>query len=63
MFGTLFLEDALNALDGKALIVEQMTYALEELNVIGPIKATTATPLKRLDLRETRFPETQHKQR
>lgn len=60
MTRALLLEDALDALDGEPLIVEQMADALEELYVIGAVIAPPAAALERLDLREPRFPETQH---
>lgn len=60
MARALLLEDALDALDGETLIVEQMTDALEELYVIGAVITPPAAALERLDLREPRFPETQH---
>lgn len=60
VFGALLLEDALDALDGETLVVEKVADTLEQLNVIGAIIAPTTATLEWLDLREPRFPETQH---
>lgn len=60
MFGALLLEDALHALDSETLIVEEVTDTLEQLNVIRAIVSPPAATLEWLDLREPRFPETQH---
>jgi hypothetical protein len=56
----LVLEDALHALDGETLVVEQVPDTLQEHHVLGPVVAPAATPLQRLDRRKARFPETQH---
>lgn len=56
----LLLENPLDALDRKTLIVEEVPDALEQLHIVGAIVSPPATPLERLDLREPRFPETQH---
>src|SRR5690606_6412973 len=56
----LVLEDALHALDGEALIVEEMADALEEKHVLGPVVTPATAPLQRLDVGKTRFPEPQY---
>ena len=56
----LLLEDALHALDGVALAVEQMTDAAQEVDVVRPVIAPPAAALQRPDLREARFPEAQY---
>lgn len=60
MTGPLFLEDPLDALDGETLIVQEVPDALEQLHIVGAIVSPPAATLQRLDLREPRFPETQH---
>ena len=56
----LILEDLLDALDGEALLIEQVPDALEQQHVLGPIVAPAAAALERLDAREARLPEAQH---
>jgi hypothetical protein len=55
-----FAQQTLHTLDRIALIVEQMTNALEQLDIDWTIIAATAATLHRLDLCKARFPETQH---
>ena len=56
----LLLEDALHALDGVALAVEEMADAAQQIDIVGPVVAPAAAALHRLDLREPRLPEAQH---
>ena len=56
----LLLQDALDALDGISLAVEEMADAAQEVDIVRPVVAPAAAALQRLDLRKARFPETQH---
>jgi len=60
MSGALLLEDALDALYRETLVIEKVADTLEQLNVIRAIIAPPTATLEWLDLREPRFPETQH---
>ncbi|CAH1676285.1 hypothetical protein CHELA20_51470 [Hyphomicrobiales bacterium] len=53
------LQDALDTLDRVAFTVQQMADTAKKLDIIGAIVASPTTTLERLDLCETRFPETQ----
>ena len=55
----LILEDLLYALDGEALIVEQMPDAAQQHDILRPVVAAAAPALERTDGVETGFPETQ----
>src|SRR5690606_10114839 len=47
----------------KALHMQQMVDALGERDVLGAVIAAAARPLERLQLRETRFPISEHMRR
>ena len=47
--GALILEDALHALDGKTLIIEQVPDAFQQQHIFGAIVASAPAALKRLD--------------
>ena len=55
-----FLEQALHALDGVAVFVEQRADAAQEVDILRPIIAPAAAALERPDLAELAFPEPQH---
>src|SRR3546814_18526221 len=51
------------SLDRKALHMQQMVDALGERDILGAVIAAAARPLERLQLREARFPISQHVRR
>src|SRR5262249_22547297 len=53
-------EEALHALGGVSLVIEQRTDTAKEVNVLRPVIAPAAAPLERTNLRELAFPEPQH---
>src|SRR5690606_19157160 len=53
----LILEDLLDALDGEALIIEEVTDAAQQHDVLGAVIAPTTAALQRLDRGKTRLPE------
>jgi hypothetical protein len=55
----LILEDLLDALDGKSLIIQQMTDAAEQQDVFGAVVASAATAFQGLDGGEAGFPESE----
>ena len=57
---TAFLQEALHALDGVAVFVEQRTDAAQEVDVLRPIVTPAAAALERANLAELAFPEAQH---
>lgn len=59
----LLLENALHALDGVALSIEQMAQSHHQLHVARPIIAPPARALHGFELLEAGFPETQHVRR
>src|SRR5690606_3523776 len=53
-------QDLLYALDGVAFAMQEMANAAQQLEILGPIVATTAAALHRFDLVELDLPEAQH---
>src|SRR6185312_7568459 len=56
----LLAQDALHAADCVSLPVEEMADAAQQVDVVRPIVAPATAALHRLDLVETRFPESQN---
>ena len=54
------LQEALNALDGVAVLVEQRADAAQEVDVLRPVIPPPAAAIERTDLTELAFPEPQH---
>ncbi len=50
MARTLFLENALNALDGVSFIIEQMANAAEQIHIIGAVVAPATAAFHGFDL-------------
>ena len=57
---TAFLQKALHALDGVAVLVEQRADAAQEIDVLRPVVTPAAAALERANLAELAFPEPQH---
>ena len=60
MTDALLLEDPLDPLDRVAFIIEEMTNAAQQVDVIGAVVTASTAAFHRLDLREARFPKSQH---
>src|SRR5579884_2872040 len=56
----LLAQNPLHAANRIALAVEQMPYAAQQIDIVGPIIAPAAAALHRPDLRESALPEAQH---
>src|SRR4029453_11427744 len=54
------LQEALHALDGVAVFIEQRADAAQEVDVLRPVIPPPAAALERTDLAELAFPEPQH---
>src|SRR5262249_12148714 len=53
-------QDALDAADGVALAIKQMTDAAQKIDVLGAIEASASASLHWPDLVKATFPESQH---
>ncbi len=59
-FDAMLLQNPLHAADSVALAVKQAANALEQIDIIGAIVASSAASLHRFDLGEPRLPKPQH---